>query len=77
MANLSRIDRVSKLVDSENYGNFEFIGHVINEGLRHKSVAAATSPYVVVRDCTVANYKFKKGDKIQFNMHFGLHHNSS
>ena len=56
---------------------YEYIKLVNQEALRFKSPAGATTSYTVDENCHVGGYDFKKGDKMVFVIHYGLHHNSS
>ena len=77
LGDLSRFEKLAKLINNENYTDYEYLGQVITEALRCKTVFPTTSVYDITKDCTVANYNFKKGDSVCFVMSDGLHQNSS
>ena len=76
LENLSRLDRVHKLVNANSYDSFDYMEQVVKEMLRFRSPVPATSHFELIKDCRVADYDFKKGDKVCFVMHHGLHHNT-
>jgi len=61
LGELSREDLLRKLITANTYDYFEYIGMVVNEGLRFTSPASTASEYIVTQDCTAGKYKFRKG----------------
>ena len=68
---------MDKLVNSNSIDELEYLGWVIQEGLRFTSPASHATDYEFTQDCQVAGYTFLKDTKITIVMEKGLHHNTA
>ena len=77
LANLSKLEVLNKLINSETQDAYEFVKLLYAEILRFKCSVDSAVAFELEEEVTVNGITFEKGEKVKMIMHNGLHYNTA
>ena len=77
LANMSRLEVLNKLINSETQDAYEFVKLLNAEALRFKNSVDTTATFDLEEEITVNGITFEKGEKVKMIIHNGLHYNTA